>query len=68
MDNLWVFSGDGDAGRERAVDGEDDGLGGGRHDGERHVEHRVVATDQHPDRIDPVTHRVLENMLATLRY
>ena len=57
--NLGIFSGDGDAGCERPLDGEDDGLGGRRHDGERHVEHRVVAADQHPHRVDPVTHGVL---------
>ena len=57
--DLWVFSCDRDAGREGAVDGEDDTLRGRRYHGQRHVQHRVVAANEHSHREDPVTHGVL---------
>ncbi len=57
---LGIFSSHGYACSEGPVDGEDDCLRGRRDDSQCHVEHRVVAANQHPDREDPVSHCVLK--------
>ena len=60
--NLRILSGDGYARGEGSVDGEDDGFGGGGHDCQRHVEHRMISPDQHSDRINSVSHGVLRKI------
>ena len=61
--DLGVFARDRHGRGEGAVDGKYNGLCADRHDGQVHVEHGVVAADQHPDGIDAEPHSVVGRQL-----